>query len=308
VKVARMYYEQGMTQAKIAKVLELSRQKVQRLLGRASEEGVVHILIRPIMGTFAELERAIEARYGLREAVVVETTDYENLATIARELGVAGAKYLSRTVRTGDRIVISWGSTLLETINACFHSPRPSVKDILIIQSLGGLGDANYDAHITVLTRRLADYLGGQGTLIPAPGLAGTRKAQRAFVTDPQIAAVLDKARTANLAFTGIGAPGKDSTAVKEGQFVDWPQLSELAKMGAVGDINLRYFDEEGRPVRSEMDERVVGLTLEELGKIDIVVGIAGGAVKFKAIKGALKGHFVNVLITDHTTAEKLLG
>ena len=307
VKIARMYYEQDMTQARIAQVLDLSRQKVQRLLSQARDEGVVHILVRPVAGTYAELERALESRYGLREAVVVETTDYENLATIARELGAAGAKYLTRAIRLGDRVVMGWGSTLLETVNACFHNPRPTVKDVLIIQSMGGLGDANYDAHITVLTRRLADYLRGQGMILPAPGLAGTRKAQKAFVADPHISNVLEKARGANLALTGIGAPGKDSTVVKEGQFVSWPQLAQLAQMGAVGDINLRYFDEEGRLVKSELDERVIGLTLEELSKIDIVVAIAGGAVKFKAIQGALRGHFVNVLITDHVTAQKLL-
>jgi len=80
-----------------------------------------------------------------------------------------------------------------------------------------------------------------------------------------------------------------------------------LKKRGAVGDINLRYFDERGQKVPSGLDSRVIGLTLDEIKKIDHVVGVGGGAEKFKAIGAALAGKLVNVLVTDHRTAQQLL-
>jgi len=74
-----------------------------------------------------------------------------------------------------------------------------------------------------------------------------------------------------------------------------------------VGDINLRYFDTSGKAIASDLDDRVVGLALEDFRAIPHVVGIAGGAAKLDAIRGALEGKLVDVLVTDHVTAQRLL-
>ncbi len=107
VKTARLYYEQSLTQAEIAERLRLSRPKVQRLLEQARSEGIAQISIRPIMGVFSEEERALEEQFGLREAVIVETSDYESQSTVAREVGAAAAEYLVRIIQPGDTLVIS---------------------------------------------------------------------------------------------------------------------------------------------------------------------------------------------------------
>jgi len=107
-KIARLYYEQELTQNEIAGQLRLSRQKVQRLLNEAKSDGVVQITIRPIMGTFTELENKFEQRFGLREALVVETSDFEDQEVVTREVGAAAAEYLLRILQPQDSIVISW--------------------------------------------------------------------------------------------------------------------------------------------------------------------------------------------------------
>jgi DNA-binding transcriptional regulator LsrR (DeoR family) len=307
VKIARLYYEQDMTQGEIGKRLRLSRQKVQRLVHQAREQGVVRIGIRPIMGIFSDLERSLEDQFGLREAVVVETSAYEDQPTVAREVGVGAADYLLRVVQSNDRIVLSWGGSLLGMVNTLSHHPSMELKDIVVIQGLGGLVDPNNEIHAADLTRRLARTFGAKALLLPAPGVAGNQTTREAFCSDPHVAGVLRQARAANLAFMGIGAPRPESILVREGTIVTWQELSALKKRGAVGDINLRYFDERGRRVPSDLDDRVVGLTLEEIRKIDHVVGVAGGAEKLKAIRATLEGKLVDVLVTDHMTAQRLL-
>ena len=307
VKIARLYYEQDMTQGEIAKRLRLSRQKVQRLVHQARDQGIVRIGIRPIMGIFSDLEKGLEEQFGLREAVVVETGAYENQLTVAREVGAGAADYLIRVVQPHDRIVLSWGGSLLGMVNTLSHHPSMELKDVMVIQGLGGLADPNNEIHAADLTRRLTRCLGGKALLLSAPGVAGNQKARDAHCGDPHVAAVLRQARAANLAFMGIGAPRPESILVQEGTIVTWQELAALKKLGAVGDLNLRYFDDSGRRVGSHLDERVVGLTLEEIGKIDHVVGVAGGAEKFGAIRAALRGKLVDVLVTDHMTAHGLL-
>ena len=307
IKLARLYYEENLTQDEIAERLRLSRQKVQRLLRRALKDGIVQITIRPITGIFSDLEKGLEKRYGLREALVVETTAYDHEPTVAREVGAGAAEYLTRVLQPHDRIVISWGGTLLPMVDAMTVGSPLEVADIAVIQGLGGLGDPNNDTHAAELTRRLARALHAEAFLLPAPGVATSRAARDAFYSDPQTESVIQRGRTATLAFIGIGAPRPDSILIRQGQIVSWAELEELIKLGAVGDMNLHYFDRQGQPIRSDLEDRVIGLKLEEIKQIGHVVGVAGGAVKFKAIQAALAGGLVHVLVTDHVTARHLL-
>jgi DNA-binding transcriptional regulator LsrR (DeoR family) len=307
VKAARLYYESNMTQAVIADRMRLSRQKVQRLLDLAKEKGVVRIVIEPLMGIHDDLEKALEERFGLREAVVVETSAYDQESTVAREVGVGAAEYLLRVLRPKDRIVISWGGALLGMVNALRRHPHRDMRGIAVIQGLGAVVDPSPDTHSTELARRLAHFFGGQAVPLPAPGVAGSRQARNAFLHDPPVARVLEEARSADLAFVGIGAPRQDSILIRESSIVSWAELEALKKKGAVGDINLRYFDHEGRVIPSDLDDRVIGLTLDDFRRIPHVVGVAGGAAKLGAIRGALEGKLIHVLITDNVTVLKLL-
>jgi len=307
VKISRLYYEDDLTQHQIADRLRLSRQKVQRLLHQAKENGIVQIGIRPIMGIFSDLEKSLETRYGLREAVVVTTSDYDSYPTVAREVGAAAAEYLLRVIRSKDRIVISWGESLLGMVNAVSYGPKMNLEGVSVIQGLGGLGDPNHEAHGAELTRRLAKALDAEAILLPAQGVAGRRSARNAMVKDRYVAHALEKAREASMAVMGLGAPRPDSILVQEGRIVQWAELEALMKAGAIGDINLRYFDAHGRAVASELDERVIGLTLGEIKRIGHVVGVAGGSAKLRAIRGALEGKLIDVLVTDHVTAQNLL-
>jgi len=139
VKIARLYYEQDLTQAQIADKLRVSRQKVQRMLAQAREESVVQITIKTIVGVFSDLEKALEEKYGLADSIVVETTAQDNQHTLAREVGAAAAEYLLRVVRPRDRIVISWGNSLLAMVNSLSYPVRVDAQGVVVIQGLGGL-------------------------------------------------------------------------------------------------------------------------------------------------------------------------
>jgi DNA-binding transcriptional regulator LsrR (DeoR family) len=305
---AQLYYEQEFTQSEISTRLRLSRQKVQRLLREARDQGIVRINIRPVMGAHGELETSLEQEFGLREAIVVETTAYDEQPVVTREIGVGAAEYLVRVLQPRDVVVISWGSSLLGMVEALQSNGPPSgIAGVKIVQGLGGLGDPTNETHATELTRSLARALGGQAILLPAPGVAGTYAARQAFQNDPFVIRALEQGAKANMAFMGIGAPRPDSILVRQSTIVSLQDIAELQKQGAVGDINLRYYDDHGFPVESDLDSRVIGLTLDEIRKIERVVGVAGGSEKFAAIRAALKRNIVDILVTDHVTAQRLL-
>ena len=51
----------------------------------------------------------------------------------------------------------------------------------------------------------------------------------------------------------------------------------------------------------------MIGISKQQIKKIPVRVGISYGKDKVEAIKGAIKGEMINVLVTDATTAEKLM-
>ena len=301
VKAARLYYENGLNQSEIGERLGLSRQKVQRILQEAHDQAVVQITIRPIIGVFSDLEHGLEERFGLAEAIVVETTtggSNDARTTIAREVGIGAAEYLTRVIRPHDKIVISLGISLLGMVNALPHSSHTDATGVDVIQGLGGLGNPSQETHATQLVSRMAH----------APAVVGTRETRDSFMRDPQVFRTLEMARHADMIFVGIGASNSAAYMVQDFWNVMQPStIDELQSQGAVGSINLHHFDQQGRAFNSEFEERIIGLTLGEIQQIRRVIGVAGGAYKREAIRAALAGKLVNVLVTDHITAQYLL-
>jgi DNA-binding transcriptional regulator LsrR (DeoR family) len=261
----------------------------------------VQITVNTPNHLFSEVETRLEKLFGLYEAIVVETRNGDSQENIIRELGIAAAGYLERSVGTTTTIGISWGSTLHGTVAALHSNRLPKTK---VVQIIGGLGQPEAEVHATDLCHRLARSLGSQLTLLPAPGIVSTEQARNVLLADLFIQRAMSMFDHLDIAFVGIGTPTPESLL---GSILSRTELEALLQNGAVGDIALRFFDIQGEPVQSKIDQRVIGVTFAQLKRTRRVVGIAGGPKKFKSILGALRGKLINVLITDSVNAEKLL-
>jgi DNA-binding transcriptional regulator LsrR (DeoR family) len=304
VKVSKMYYEEGLIQDVIMERLKLSRSKVSRLLEQARRQGIVHITVIAPVGIFSDLEYNLEKRYHIQEAVVVEAHESDSQEAVNRQLGLSAATYLRRTIADNDVIGVSWGSTLNYMVGAL---QTLQVHSVQVVQIIGGLGQPESEMHATDLCKRMARTLGCRLTLLPAPGIVNTQPTKEAFLSDWYVKKALEMFNKLDAAFVGIGAPTLNSVMMRDGSIIIQSEMDDLLKKGAVGDIALRFFDAKGQPVQSDVDQRVIGIKLEELTKVKRVVGVAGGPEKLAAIRGAVSGDLVDVLITDSITAAQLL-
>jgi DNA-binding transcriptional regulator LsrR (DeoR family) len=303
-KVARMYYTQGLRQMEICERLNIHQSTVSRVLKRAEREGIVRITVSLPTGTHTEVEDALQSKYGLDEAVVVDCLQDD--AQISHDLGGAAAFYLENTLKPGDVIGISsWSAALLEMVNAMHPGQR--FKNARVIQILGGVGSPNAEVHATQVTRRLADLIGGEATLLPAPGVVGSRNAREVLMKDRFVREALDLFGTVTIALVGIGSTEPSRALASSGNSFSPQEIKLLSGKGAVGDICLRFFDAGGRAVITELNDRVISMELDQLRAVRRVVGVAGGRRKMNAIRGALAGKLINVLITDLASAERLL-
>ena len=299
-----MYHERGIRQPQIAEELGISQPRVSRLLKQAAELGIVRTVVTMPTGTYNDLEERVQEMYGLRDVVVVDAGG--SGGDVIPALGAAAAVYLDATL-TGNHIigVSSWSETLMQAVDAM--RPKPAPVASAVIQLLGGLGDPSVQIAATRLTGRLADLTGATPVFLQAPGIMATLTARQAMMNDASIAQVISLFPTITVALVGIGSLDPSPLARRSGYSLADREEVALRAGGAVGDVCFRYFDAEGHQVRTTLDQRLVGISAEEFLMIPRRIGVAGGERKFAAIRAALLGRWVNVLITDLTSARLLV-
>ena len=303
-KVAHMHHERGIRQVDIAETLHLSQPRVSRLLKRASELGIVRTVVVVSQGIHTDVEEALEDRYGLAEAVVVDVEgDNED---ILAGIGSAGATYLESILTGGERIGISpWSQTLLSVVDRM--RPLRLAGADNVVQLNGGLGVAAAQAQANRLLGDLAQILGANATFVPAPGLVGNRHVRDGLLNDPAMAAVATEWASLTMALVGIGSLPPSEFLRRSGNAVDPADQATLLTAGAVGDVCHRFFDSAGNAVPSNLDDRVLGVDPDTLRAVPRRIGFAGGPSKHDAIRAAVVGGWVNVLVTDIATARALL-
>lgn len=251
------------------------------------------------------MEEDLVAAYDLRDAIVVDC-DSEDEQIIRRDLGGAAAYYVESTIKPNEVIGLSsWSSNLLALVDAMHPVPRK--PDVEVVQILGGVGNPGAEVHAARLTSRLARLVDGKATFLPAPGIVGSQASLDVLLADPYVEQAMSLFDHVSMALVGIGALDPSELLADSGNIFSGEELNILRNKGAVGDILLHFFDENGEPVDSSLNNRVVSMSLPQLRRVHRAVGVAGGRRKFDAILGALRGNLVNVLITDCFTARRLL-
>ena len=109
------------------------------------------------------------------------------------------------------------------------------------------------------------------------------------------------------MAYVGIGGQEPSGLLASSGNVFSPEELQTVREAGGVGDIGLRYLCADGSPVDTPLNDRVIGIELEQLKRVPRSIAVAGGPGKTEAIHAALVGGWINCLITDTYTAERLL-
>ena len=302
-KVADMYYQRRLKQSDICRQLGIHQSTISRLLKRAEIEGIVQFRLHYPVGFYPELERALEVRFGLAQAIVVDTAESE--AQLLPRLGSAAGLHLASTIKRDDVIgVSSWSSSLLAMVDS-MHPIR--IHGATVVQILGGVGNPAAEVHATRLTHKTAQVIGGRPVFLPAPGVAASIDARDALLADHYVEEAVQLFGKLTMALVGIGAVEPSPLLIDSGNAFSSLARDELQKQGAVGDVCLRFFDAEGLPVVTTLNDRVIGITLEQLQKVPKVIAVAGGSRKLKAIHAVLKSGLVDVLVTDSQVAASIV-
>lgn len=300
-RVARLHYEHGFTHQQIADTLGLSRVKVTRLLAEARRTGIVEIRIHSDESIFTDLEVALKERYGLSQAWVAPT--FESRDRLLRSIGTVGATALAAVLRPGMTVAVG----LSETVAAVApHVKIDEPSAALFVPATGSRLGSRDTVHPQDVAQELARAFQGQARHLPAPVLAASEESAKLLRKEPDVATTLELARTADIAFFGVGGTIPGAGMLMDGA-VPQGTIRELVAAGAVGGISAGFFDAAGRPVLTALSRRIIGLALDDLALIPVRIALAGGPDKRHALLGALVGGYLNVLVTDEQTARHLV-
>ena len=246
----------------------MSRPTAGRLIARAKAKGLVRIevVVPPDMrdDLHADEERELEQRFGLTEAVVaghgIDVGAPGRPAAFA-SVGRAAAALLMRRLTPTDVLGFTWGPEQVAVADRAGARSRELPRG-------GPARRRHVDAPPTrpapSSSSAAAQMCCGPRTIrLPAP-LYADPSTVASMRSDSLISRTLEAGRRADVMLFGVGAVST-STTLFEGSFLDTRMLDELVSLGAVGEIGGRFFDADGAPVDTELQQRAVSVPLEDI-------------------------------------------
>jgi DNA-binding transcriptional regulator LsrR (DeoR family) len=292
IKVAHYYYNFGYNQQQVADKFGMSRQRVNRLLKQALLEGIVEIKIRDFSNV--RIESELEVAFGLKEAIVADRND----------IGNACMTYLKDIVQDGWNIGVASSTTIAGILRGLPHAKEKS--GIRVVQLMGGMNTSSASIRPDVMTVRLANVFGGEAYVLFAPAIVDNSSLAELIKEESQYKKISAMFSALNVALVSVGVLNEENMLLTAG-YLSKADYEVLKSKNCVGDVVMRFINIEGQLVDLEFNKRVMSIPLEDFKRIKTRIGVAYGAQKVKPIIGALKGKFINVLITDTETAKALL-
>ncbi|EAW1231302.1 sugar-binding transcriptional regulator [Salmonella enterica] len=302
-EIAVAYYCDEITQEEIANKFGLSRIKVGRLLKRAKEEGIVEINVRyhPVFST--QLEKQLKERFPVSRALIA--LDHHDEEEQRRQVASLVSAYLNNVLKDNVVVAVGQGRNVASVAES---SGVIQGRDCRFICGIGGThrpGDVINADHIS---RLLAKKFGGSSESLYAPAYVENIQLKELLLHNGTIKETLDRARKADIALVGIGDMNEESYMVKLGWFTPHEINDASLNQGVIGDIaGYDFFNARGEHVNTVMDNRVIGLSVEELRQISCVIAIASENTKAMAIMGALRTGAIDIIATSARNIRTIL-
>lgn len=306
-KVAWMYHVRNLSQGEIAKRVKLSQSGVSRLLEQATSNGIVRTEINLPVGLFIELENGLEEAYGMKEVYVFDVHELKNESELVHDLGKLLAIRLAATGIHANVVgFTSWSRSLRATVEALKNTKNSNAK--FVVEMLGDVGDPAAQHEAALTTQRFSEIVFAQPKFLRVPGVVQSKEIRDGLIkNDFHVQDAFRLLDQVELALVGIGTCEIVAPLTGGDNFFTAKEFESVKKLGAVGQVNLRFIDKNGKPVATKLDDRVIGITLKQLKQAGTRIGVAGGASKYQAIRAALRGGWINTLATDVETAKWLL-
>jgi len=296
-----LYYVAGNTQDEIARKLNISRPTAQRLVALALAERLISFRLEHPIAACMELAAALADRYALAYCEVAPS-DPESDSLV---LGVAerAAAFLEHRLRSPEPLVVALGTG--RTLRAAVERmERVTCSQHRLVSLVGHISMRGSASFYDVLAS-LSDLTRAPHYPMPLPVVVPSRSQRDQLMQLEPVVRVLELAAAADITLIGIGQMDESAPVYVDG-FVSKEELTEMRRLGAIGEVTGWAYDAAGRIIAGGFNERLTSVP-RIVPPEQLVVAAAQGNGKVLPIHAALRGRIVNGLITNETTARSLL-
>ena len=297
--VARRYYLDGRSKVEIAEEFALSRFKVARMLDDARSSGLVRIEIGHPGVVDVELSARLMEALGLTHCVVTDTPD-DHPATLREHLGAAAAELLTEIVTPDDVLGLSWARSV-----SAMAAELRVLAPVPVVQLTGALARPGADDSSIELVREVARVAGGAAYFFSAPMAVPDPTTARALRGQPEVARAFGLIGSVTKAVAGVGAWQPEQSTLYEA--TSEAERAELREAGVCAEVSGVLIDDDGEPVTAPLTERMIGITAAQMRAVPEVIGIVYGLAKARAVLAAVRGGYVDSLVTHSTLATALI-
>lgn len=298
-KIAKLYYEEDFTQAQISKELGIYRTTIGRMLKKAKKEGIVKIEVKSKTNEQIDVEEKIRKHFEMKEVVVVPSKNAATRLDVERLIGKACSELLNRVVRDQDVIGSAWGTTLGNMVSRLSNITPKNVECVPLV---GGPGEMNVEFHVNAIVYKLAEIFAGKSYFIDAVAVYKSSETTQEILNASFMKKILELWENLTVAIVGIGSQTSSSNMVWSG-ILGESDRNLLEEHKVVGDICSRFYSISGELIESDLSNRTIAIEMDNLKNLDYSIGVAYSEDKVDSIIGAMRGKFINVLITDEETA-----
>ncbi|WP_027635218.1 sugar-binding transcriptional regulator [Clostridium butyricum] len=292
-KAAWYYYFHNMTQQKISDYLGISRMRVIKLLNKARADGIIQFKMKEDSTNLLKLEEKLAKAYSLKDTFIISSSPRE--VDVNENVARAAAMYINNRLEDNALINMGYGDTQSRILN---NLATMVEKPISIVSLTGGV---NF-----YLPNNMSSIFNAKLYLIPSPLLVSSKEIADSINNESSINDILRMAQLASMSVVGIGSMSDNATTLKSG-ILSNNDLLYLKLKGAIGDVLCHFVDKDGNLVDSTIESRLITTPLDTLKDLKNVIGVAAGDEKVDAIKAVLNGGYIDILITDESTALQLL-
>jgi deoxyribonucleoside regulator len=304
ISVIKKYYELGMTQEQIAREEFISKSSVCRLIKKAVEHNYVSYRINYPVESVRALEDEFRGRFSLDKVFITPSYSDSKDVNLKDTLKTA-AEDVCKMIRAGDALSITWGNTM-DLFASALENVGGNRKCAKVVLMCGSLAGDIISLKSSQNVERLAKFFSAEGYILPAPLILDTKESADLIRGDSHIRYIMDIIRDSRISVMSLGGVSPQTVLMQRNAYTK-AEYENFMELGAVGDIAGRYFNITGEKVSESIDERTMGIDLDELKKKEIRVGIAVGVHKVQAILGALRGEYINMLYMDEHTAKAVI-
>ena len=301
IETVWLYYRDGFTQAEIAKKLNISRPTVVNYLQLARENNLVSFSLNEEAFLGHELSHQMRDIFGLKAVYIVPNGNGDK-ASQTKRVTKAAAEWLPHLLQPNDVLGVAWGKHILDVVNNMKQTP---LADVTVVPLLGSM-PSPYGVGSEICAGILASAIGASYIHLHCPAIVSNKKLAQQLRSEPIIAESLNMIQQCNKAIFAAGSCHKNSHVVTC-NLVDADQLHIYAQQGASAVLCGKLIDKDGNPMHPEYEDRIMGVDLETLKKLDMSILVSAGRNRVKPMLAALKGKYATHVATNVQTAKQLI-